>query len=114
VPSNQAMKNPAPEKCQSTKMTQSSTGLPYRFLYDGVVRMMQLIHDQSFDFIVNGRVFESNLGEAVLISQKVSQILENDQSTMSLIIANENINANDFSKIQASVRGFPIEFNHES
>jgi hypothetical protein len=99
---------------ETTTNKPTEAALPYRFFFDGVTRLTELMNDRPFNFVVNGRLFESSLGEAVLLSPKVHQLIKNDQTTPSMIIKNQKINCDDFSKVQACVRGFSIEFDLDS
>jgi hypothetical protein len=84
--------------------------LPYRFLYEGLHRISELMKNERFTFIVNGRKYETNIVEACLLSPKVHYNLEQDNSEEEFYIQDEKIEDNDFSLLFQSIRGFESEF----
>jgi hypothetical protein len=64
----------------------------YSLLQEGVDRMLSVVQSDKFEFIVKGDRFSSTLAEAVLISPKVYEIFQTDQSIRTFTICEEGKN----------------------
>jgi hypothetical protein len=76
--------------------THAHIPLLYRFLYDGIGRVSDLMNTSQFTFVVNDKVFPTSIIEAVLLSPAVHENVMNDLSNTELIIKNSNVTSEDF------------------
>jgi hypothetical protein len=84
------------------------------FWSQGTERVLSLMRDCPFTFIVNRQSFESNLGEAVVLSKNVHSAIMSDETTAFFNINHEDINTDDFGKLLKCVRGEEFDFDHNS
>jgi hypothetical protein len=83
--------------------------LPYRFLYEGMNRVGDLMRNDRFTFKVNGKVFDASIAEAVILSPTIPALLEHDRSVREFRLEHDEIEADDFGSVLSSIRGISVQ-----
>jgi hypothetical protein len=86
-----------------------SMSLPYRFFYEGVQRMMGLMKNDCFIFIVNGHRFETSIAEAILLSPAIYERLMDDGSILNIVLRDDGMQSEDFQRLLSMIRGSSTE-----
>jgi hypothetical protein len=89
---------------KESSFTHSQIPLLYRFLYDGIRRLSDLMNTSQFTFIVNDTIIVSSIIEAVLLSPAVYENLVNDESNTKFNVKASNITSEDFFILLEIVR----------
>jgi hypothetical protein len=95
-----------------TSPTHAHIPLLYRFLYDGLGRVSDLMNTSQFTFRVNDKVFATSVVEAVLLSPAVHENVTNDLTFTEFIVKGSNISSDDFLLFLEIIRFGRITISH--